>query len=74
MAHTPRIVGKCTELANGEECGGNLKEDIVRSGSRFLEKIGITQRSNKLVGYICDKCGSKTPLTDPMDFIRSISR
>ncbi len=73
MQGSPRIVGKCTELVKGTECGGNIKEDIQDTApkSPFFQFISGTSR---LVGYVCDRCNNKTPLTNPGDTINSVCR
>ena len=63
-AREPRVVGKCSKLVSttegSEECQGQLVEN-------YSDK-------NKLVGYICRKCGDKQGLTDPIEFAKSLSR
>lgn len=72
MDRLPRSIGKCRELLNGKECGGNLMEKFKERG-----KIGsFFFGHSELVGYQCDNenCKKEHQLVDPFDTIRSLSR
>ena len=75
MAQIPRIVGRCPEIKNRQECEGKLIEDLVQRNPRFFASaIIFLLGETKLIGYVCDRCGTKQPLIDPAEFMRYQSR
>ncbi len=69
---TGRIVGRCTKMVDGIECGGTLRENYKEKEKG--KRSGSFVVYNDLIGYICDKCGDEQPLADPLELGRSLSR
>lgn len=59
----PRTVGKCTRVVDGVECGGTIKENVVTYNREGV--IALLLGRKHAEGFVCEKCGDKTPLSAP---------